>query len=200
MDELKQIIENEGRSGNSPMYEKFMQKHNLSTEQMDYMLETVAYMESKNKNVSQSNGGPGQGYYQIEDSTGSNTFQTTLQQYVNVMGDEPDWVKEAKGTDDPKLLSKTQQEDLFLAGVNQSSYLGGSDKRLRAYSKGYEPALKLIWMNDWWKGSAEDVGARSDRWDADIKFKNSLDNKAFDAMLDSTSTPALDSIKLDLEK
>ena len=118
----------------SSMYNKFMVDKGLNEEQMDRMLDTIGYMETKNQNIQQDNGGPGQGYFQIEDHTGSNTIETLVNQYTNVTGETPSWLG---SYNDIKELNLSQQQDLVLAGIYQSE---GSDNRLANYAEGEEDA------------------------------------------------------------
>jgi hypothetical protein len=147
----------------SPMYIKYRRKHNLSTKQIDDMLNKISWVESKQANIQQYDNGPGQGFYQIEWSKGkgSGTFKTLLQQYQNVTGTKPQWVVDALKNDDPKLLTKEQQSELALAGIYQSS---GSDDRLLRYSSGDVDALEDIWIKDWWKGSLKDEKSKRKQW------------------------------------
>ena len=182
------------------MFNKFMKDKGLNEEQMDYMLDTISYMESKNQNIPQkvtdtknetTGYGPGQGFFQIEDHTGSNTVETLMNQYVNVMGDTPSWL----GTyEDLKDMSLEQQQDLFLAGIYVSERKGGSDARLKRYAEGDQTALREIWLDDWWKGPDKDREARIKRYDADLAYRESSDNKVFDNMV-NTTTPVLDYMK-----
>lgn len=175
------------------MFNKFMKDKGLNEEQMDYMLDTISYVESKNQNIQQSGGGPGQGFFQIEDHTGSNTVETLMNQYVNVTEDTPSWL----GTyEDLKDMSLEQQQDLFLAGVYQSK---GSDNRLTRYAEGDQTALREIWLDDWWKGPDKDREARIKRYDADLAYRESSDNKVFDNMV-NTTTPVLDYMKSTTEE
>ena len=58
-----------------------------------------------------------------------NAFETAMRRYENTLGSTPDWITKAKKHNDPRKLTRTQQEELFFANVYQqkgsSAYLKG---------------------------------------------------------------------------
>ena len=158
--------------GTTLMRKMFETKHSLSAGRVDKLINTIATLESGDKNIYQGTsregqppvkGKPASGYYQIEGGSrgGSDTFKDALNSYSNIMKSvasktgtkfvQPEWVKKAKDHDDASLLTKAQQQDILLAKLYVSA---GSDARLLEYRRARDDdtALRDIWMEDWWKG------------------------------------------------
>ena len=96
----------------------------------DDLANRIKKMESGKSNIYQIGGGPGSGFYQVENSRGSGTNETWLRRTVNTLGKEcPAWVRQMMGKDVNFItLSEFQQDLLFLGNMWQEK---GSFESLR---------------------------------------------------------------------
>ena len=172
----------------SKVYKKYETYHGLNKDKVDELANVIAWTESEQKNIPQEGNYGGQGYFQMEDKTASNSFQVNLNRYENITGEAPKWLQEARLHDDPKLLEASQQAEVALVSIHAEF---GSNDKLKAFLNNEPNAIREIWINHWWKdtknkekydGTYETDAERDKRIDAkriwfDKKYQKYLKKK-----------------------
>lgn len=172
---MKAYNEINPESGSTYMYNKYMNKFNLNTQEVDEILNVIAFIESGDRNIEQHGVGHGKGYFQLESKTASGAFQTGLQRYVNINGVEPKWISEARKHDDARKLSRSQQAEITLASLFHDTNEGGSDKRLIDIKNREPNAIRELWINNWWKDTKNKK--INGRYETDEEKKIRIDKK-----------------------
>ena len=158
----------------------FAKKYKASDEQINTILDQIAEVESNKRNITQTGGGPGRGFYQFETSSkisggrGSGAFQTALNRatmFYNKRGDMPDWIEKAKVHDNAMKLTKDQQDSLLLVDLAYKTVRGksgfGDELIKEAIDSG--DASKL-WVHAHWAGPEEDVDKKLEQWERTVKI------------------------------
>ena len=77
----------------------FAENYGTDIDSVEGLIGQISKAESDNRNVSQTGGGPGRGYFQFETKKGSGAFQSALTRterlYENLGKNVPNWVKNA---------------------------------------------------------------------------------------------------------
>ena len=137
----------------------FKNEYGANDEQLNSLFNQIGKVESNNKNVTQTGGGPGRGFFQFETETGggSGAFQVALNRYENLNKSKidvnwkaPDWFNKARISDNAMDLTREQQEDLLLADFAMKS---GSDDLIRDSLK--TGSAKELWLKKHWAGAEE---------------------------------------------
>jgi hypothetical protein len=148
---------------------------NISTKDIDQLVNEFASVESKGQNIRQElagevgtgkGTGKGSGYFQFE--TGKKQgFETGLRRIKNMYGkleggtlSAPGWVDEALKHGDPTKLSKEQQRELLIANLymqEQSENLSGGNK-FGIMERAFENMdFSELWAKKHWAGAKADT-------------------------------------------
>ena len=151
----------------------FADKYKASPDQIGDLANQIAMIESDNMNVPQVGGGPGMGYFQFETKKGSGAFQTAIQRTKNIYTASgkriPQWVSDAKESDDATTLNREQQEELLLANFAENPRA----KRAMIMGALESGNAKDLWLQAHWAGKKEDEKEKSKYWDE--KFQGMAD-------------------------
>jgi hypothetical protein len=150
--------------------EYFMKTYGASEKDVSGLLGQISHIESLNKNVAQSGGGPGRGYFQFETKQGSGAFQTALNRMEGLYKTQgqkmPSWAVSARGEDNPMSLSRSQQEEVLLADLSMKK---GSDPLIKDALK--TGSAKNLWLQKHWAGAGvgtPDYLKKGGQWDKNI--------------------------------
>lgn len=125
------------------------------------MLDSIAQVETKNRNIKQDSGGPGRGYYQVEKET-MPIAKKRYDYYREIMKkDSLPNISIPKNNDATKL-SKDDQATLVLSNMN-AAY---ANKRLKNPKAAPLTPLNSrdAWINYHWAGSEKDKQDRINHW------------------------------------
>ena len=151
----------------------FADKYKASSDQIGGLASQIATIESDNMNVPQMEGGPGRGYFQFETKKGSGAFQTALQRAKNIYKASgkriPQWISDAKKSDDATTLNREQQEELLLANFAENPR-AKKEMIMGALESG---DAKDLWLQAHWAGKKEQYEEKSKYWDK--KFQGMAD-------------------------
>lgn len=144
-------------------------KFGASDEKIEQLLSEFAAVETGGRNIKQSGGGPGEGFFQFEGAKGSNEFKTALQRMKNmydpsrkISGMEgakyPKWIDEALKHGSAMKLTKDQQKSLLLANLFMKE---GSDSLLQ---KGFGSGdFSELYTDMHYAGAKGDSSARAQK-------------------------------------
>ncbi len=137
---------------------------NYTVNQFGSMLDSIAQVETKNKNIKQDSGGPGRGYYQLE----NRSMPTAINRYNNYKK----LLKEQQNIDLPEInmpinndarkLTKDEQAALSLANMSAAySNKIGSKKQ----TVPLDPTRTMeTWINYHWAGKDKYKEDRMEHW------------------------------------
>lgn len=119
---------------------------------IDELRDKTAMAESDNGKNTVSDISSARGVYQfltkdqgVDPETGQrrlSAFEVGLNRLVQTLGEEPEWVIEARKHRDPNLLTRDQQDALFLADIFQKK---GTDPYIKALLAGDKRAIPAIY-------------------------------------------------------
>ena len=144
-------------------------KSGASDEKIEQLLSEFAAVETGGRNIKQSGGGPGEGFFQFEGAEGSNEFKTALQRMKNMYDPSrnisgmkgakyPKWIDEALKHGSAMKLSKDQQKSLLLANLFMKE---GSDSLLQ---KGFGSGdFSELYTDMHYAGAKGDSSARAQK-------------------------------------
>jgi len=109
-----------------------------NTDNIDVFTNRVAHIESNNGEDTVSTISSARGIFQFLTEGEGNAFQTGLNRLERHLGNDTEWIDEAREHNDPNRLTEDQQRALFLANMYQQR---GTDDYLISIAEGSNQAM-----------------------------------------------------------